>query len=173
MADLVTIDRPDSPDRCQGSVPSGQCTFKKEPGIDYCRIHASSSITNNNQKKYTAYMLHLWQQRINQFTDDDQIKSLRSEVAISRLTLETTLNQCKSNTDLMIAAPKIVQLVQTIEKVVKTCHSLEKDTGFLLDKTKVGIVADNIVKVLTRHITDPELLRTISVELLETLLENV
>ena len=154
---------PDSPLRCQGMVPStGQCILKRVEGSDYCPVHMASAATNMEQKKMRNFRLGLWQQRVNQFADNDQIKSLREEIGITRLVLEEIVNKCGNTTDLILYSNKIVEITMKIEKLVASCHRLEAATGVLIDKTQALHLADLISDIVGDYVTDEQQLVAIS-----------
>lgn len=163
-----------SPDRCQGMIRNGQCPFKKEPNSDYCAVHISKKAANEDQhinKTLRNYHLAKWQNRINEFADNSEVKSLREEIGISRMILENILDRCHDTNDLLLYSSKISDHIMKIEKVVSSCHRLEQSTGALLDKTMVIQIANMIIEILSKHITDPDVLETVSSEILDTIVK--
>src|SRR2546421_361414 len=76
-----------------------------------------------------------WQTRLDEFADNDKIKSLREEIGVLRILLEETMSRCHDTNELLLYSNKISELVIKIEKVVASCHRLENATGMLLDKS--------------------------------------
>lgn len=163
---FVRCAEPDDPDRCQGVCKSGQCPYKKEPGLEYCPMHMASGKTGLEKKAMRNYRLGKHQLRVEEFADNDQVKSLREEVGITRMLLEEIVNRCADANDLLMYSNKISQLVGQIEKLVVSCDRLERSTGMLLDKTRVTHLADVIINIIGMHITDPEALPQISHQIL-------
>jgi hypothetical protein len=154
------------PNRCQGITKTGQCPFKAHEGLLYCKMHAGQSLKKLEKQEIRNYRLAQWQGRINEFADNDKVKSLREEVGVLRLTLESILDKCKDTQDLLIYAGKICALVLNIEKVVSSCHRLELSTGALLDKTAVVQIAGTIVEIIGRHIRNPDQVSMITSEIM-------
>jgi hypothetical protein len=153
------VTNPFDPDRCQGNTnfqgrDIGQCEFKAVPGTSYCKYHAHP-IRGANSEEQRNYQLSRYRARVNSFADNPQVKSLREEIGILRLLLETTLNQCADASDLERRSHSISELVLRIEKLVKTCHQLETSTGRLLDRSQLLIVAEKIVTIVATHVKDP------------------
>lgn len=158
---IEMMDGPNDPRRCQGMTAlKGQCQHKAMPNVKYCKVHGGSS--QSQRIALRNYQLAIWQERVGQFADNDQLKSLREEIGISRLTLESILMQCKTVTDLILNSNRIAMVVSQIERLVKSCHGLEKSTGFLLDKTAALHLASVIVEIISQEVDDPEAVERIS-----------
>ena len=108
------------------------------------------------------YRLTQYQRRIEEFTDNDKLKSLREEIAILRLLIEERMNQLQTPTDLMLHSHALSELIMKVEKVVTSCHRLESSLGDLLDKSKLTIIIQQLITIIKTHITDPEILERIA-----------
>lgn len=146
----------DSPTRCQGVGPAGQCPYESDQPSNFCGRHKGCTDTVNEQKAIRNYRLTKFRAEIEQKTDSSAIKSLREEIGIARQVLETFINRCESETDLMINSNKISDLVLKIEKLVTSCHRLEKSTSQLLDKTAIIQVAGMFVEIISEYVTDEQ-----------------
>lgn len=114
----------------------------------------------NKQAKYhmAKYRLEQYGMRVNEFAGDDEIKSLRDEIGILRVTLETLVNQCKQPNQLVMFIDKISSLVNQIRQTVESTHKLEEKTSQLLDRKVIVVIADSIVQIVAEHVTDPDVL---------------
>ena len=155
---------PFSPTRCQAVVKQGQCPFEVIPGQTRCQMHSAGGL--QEKAGLTNYRLTIWQKRLNELSNSDAVKSLRDEIGLLRLTLESVVNNCKDANDLLIYSGKISDLAVKIEKLVVSCHKLELSSGTLLDKQSVLQLASNLVDIITRHITNIEDVEIISEEIL-------
>lgn len=151
---LVPIEYPSDPDRCQGASPQGQCRYKALPGKKFCQIHISSTARHEEKQNIRNYRLAKYQARIEEFADNQQVKSLREEIGILRMLLEEVILKCTDSSSLVMASNKIADLVLRIEKLVKSCHYLEKSTGFLLDKSAMTQLAVKMIGIIGDHIDD-------------------
>ena len=123
------------------------------------------------------YLLGQWQGRVSELANGDQVKSLTQEIGILRLMLEKIINRCEDDTALEIKTPAISELVLKIEKVVRSCHSLELQSGKLLDKAQIlhlasmilGIISD----VMSTHINDPQLQEKINAEIADKVIAGI
>lgn len=173
---------PDDPNRCQavGSGGEGQCRYLSLKGIIErketvvqdpslyknalnCPKHGSAKqIQKEERKRVNQYRLQVWQERIHEFTESEQVKTLRDEIGILRFLLETMLNKCGSATELMIYSQKIGDLVMKIEKTVRSCDRLESNMGMLIDRAGALILAAKIVETITEHVKEPAIIDQIS-----------
>ncbi len=145
----------DDPHRCQGITKYGQCDFRAYENEKYCKMHGGTkSYEKTNLEKNRNYRFLKYQDRINHFADNDQVKSLREEIGILRMILEETVNKCKDDVDLLIYSPKITELAIKIEKLVVSCHRLETSLGQTLDKTAILSMATRMVNIISEHISD-------------------
>jgi len=139
-------------ERCQYK----ECKHKKHGLADTCTHHGGVKTDSARQKtSANTYRLTLFQARVNQFSKDPNIKNLRGEIGILRLLIETRLNQCKDDYDLMLQSAAIATLVTQANSLVTSCHRIETLTGHLLDKQSLAEFATNVVEIITNEV-DPE-----------------
>lgn len=148
--DIVRV-AADDPDRCQQVMGTGQCNNRKAEGstLPYCPAHIGAHGKNLEKASIRLYHINKWKQRLDQLTDHDQVKTLTEEIGVLRLLLENTLNLCKEEMDLLMHSAKISDLAIKIEKLVVSCHKLEKSSGALLDKSAIIRVAADIIEVIS------------------------
>lgn len=155
-------------DRCEATVTQGQCPYTKAEGTNYCPMHGSNSgRIARQQETIRNYRLARWQQRINDFADNDQIKSLREEIGILRMMMEEMLIKCTDTTELMLYSHRISDLAMKIERLVVSCDKLENRMGMLLSKRAVLQLAGTYVNIINTYVSDPDVIEQISNEMLE------
>ena len=138
--------------RCQHDA----CKHVKHGLSNYCTHHGGVNDDSHKQKKAAnTYRLNLFQARVDQFATDPSIKNLRGEIGILRLLIETKLNQCKDDYDLMLQSASIATLVTQANSLVTSCHRIETLTGHLLDKQSLAEFAVKVVDIITNEV-DPE-----------------
>lgn len=153
MTDWKKVEH-DDPTRCKADIQGGGCYYQAvkhdegEGRFDYCPRHISHQRRTAKKESYRRYQIERYNQRIDQLKGEDDIKSLRDEIAILRMTLEEVLNSCQSTSDLLMRAGTIERMVLAVDKVVKSCHSIEISTGKLLDGSTVLKIADELVSVV-------------------------
>jgi len=156
------------PDRCQGVDGHGQCHHKRVIPSNYCPRHGGNrGVAAAEKEKVRNYQLGKWRNRVNAFADNPEVKSLREEIGILRMMLESTLNRCQDDNDLVVWAGKIQELVRDIEKVVNSCHRLEERTGVLLDKPTILTLADTLVRIIGEHVADADALDIIATRMVD------
>lgn len=155
-------------DRCSGIDGNGQCQFKRIPPSKFCPRHgANQALANQEVEKVRNYNLGKWRARIHSFADNPEVKSLREEIGILRMMLETVLGKCQDENDLLIYCGKIQELVRDIDKVVQSCHKLEERTGVLLDKPTILTLSDVLVSLIADHVPDSDALDMIAGKMIE------
>lgn len=175
MADF-TFERCEAtdPNRCQGIIRSGpsagQCFFKAVPNSTFCpRCGGASQHNKNEQVALRNYRLTQYAARVGELAGNSEIKSLREEIGIVRMTLETLLNSCKTQNDALIYIDKINSLVDNIKKLIEASQKLEEKNNNLLDRKVVIVIGDSIVSLLAQYITDPDQLNEIGGKICESI----
>jgi hypothetical protein len=141
---------PDSPDRCQAVHNGGQCIWKACEGSKYCEAHGGNKAIEAKEKESMRnYQLTKWQARIDQKKSTPDLKNLRDEIAILRMMLEERLNACSSGTDLMLHSSAISDLIMKVEKVVASCHKLDRSRGLMIDKQAILNFAGRVIQIIT------------------------
>lgn len=159
---------PEHPGRCQAVGQKDQCPYMAVEGGSYCLRHGGATQRESNrQEAIRNYRLAKWQERVGQFADNDQVKSLREEIGVLRMLLEETVVRCAESTDLLIHSSTISDLVMKLEKLVASCHRLETASGQLLDRAAALQLASKVVEIVGRHVSDAEALDRIAQDIAE------
>lgn len=169
-AKYVTED--DDPSRCQANAASGQCRMIAVEGRPYCRVHAGPGNRTASREEQRNYRLSKFQARVEAFADNDQIKSLREEIGITRMLIEELVNQCNDNTQLVLHSNRISDLIMKAEKLVTSCHRIEASTGLLLDKGAIMQLANVLVDIISRYIKDETHLNRISTQIIQAIAQS-
>src|SRR4051812_44358846 len=85
------------PNRCQGLIQKGtnggQCYYKAVPGSQFCLMHGGGKQADENKRAgLKNYRLQQYGERVGDFANNPEIKNIREEIGILRMTLETLLN---------------------------------------------------------------------------------
>lgn len=167
---LVPIEFEGDPERCQNNNGTVQCRYKAIPGKNVCRIHVASSARVEEVQSTRNYRIAKYQMRLEEFADNPQMKSLREEIGLLRIVLEEVWNSCNGDSNKVIASSnKIADLVTRVEKLVKSCHHLEKSTGALLDKAAAQQMMGRVLSIITEHIEDTEIIGKIADEIVKAI----
>jgi hypothetical protein len=169
----LIIAEEDDPRRCQGikRINGDQCQYLADPGIAYCAKHKGMLDTVIKNKNKRNYNLTKFRSQIEEKTDNTQIKSIREEIGITRQVLETIINMCESEVDLILNSNKIADLVLRIEKLVTSCHKIERSTSQLLDKSALIQLSGNFIEIISDYLS-PEQQNEVADKLVE-LISNV
>lgn len=156
---------PDDPNRCQSLYANQQCPYKALDGYVSCMLHAGRTAQAYKRKReLKQYRLNQWQARVTEFAEHEAVKSLREEIGIARLLMETIVGVCSSPNDLLQYHGKISDLLTKIERLVAQCHKLEAATGALIDKSAALRLAADFVDIIGKYITDEDILNNIGNE---------
>ena len=161
----------DDPERCQKGNhgdANQPCYFKRVLPSNYCPRHGGcKALVAHKVEQVRNYNLTKWRARVNGFADNPEIKSLREEIGIIRMLIETVVEKCNDESDLVMYSGRIQQLIQQAQKLVVDCHKLEERTGVLLDKPSILTLADSFVKIISEFIEDGDALDTIALRMVE------
>ncbi len=139
-----------SPDQCQMIIRGKcQCTNKKAPDSDYCPMHGG---VPRERQKANNYRIERYRVRLREFTESDQVKSLRDEIGLLRILVEERFNRIDGHSDLLLHSGPLSDLIMKIEKVVVSCHKLEGSMGKLVDRAAILRFASEIVQLVTEEI---------------------
>ena len=154
--DFPRITAPDDPDRCQRTMmPFGQCKNKARKDSKFCHAHANNlEELRKNDAAVRNYMLSKWRARTEALTSSSVIKSLREEIGILRLLIEERINSCQDTADLLLQSGPISDLVSRVEKVVLSCHKLERSLDHVLDRNTLIQFASEIISIVSETLAD-------------------
>ena len=157
----------DDPNRCHGVRGGDVCMNKAVNGSEYCEYHGDNKKSNISQ-----YRLSKFQARLEEKAGQSNIKSLRDEIAILRITLEERLNSMQSPLEILTHTHTIGDMCLKIEKLVTSCHKLEKSMNNFMDETQATQFGLELVQIITRHVDDTKAIENIVNELSE-LIKNL
>jgi len=161
--EMVKVSEPDDPTRCQGVGPIGQCLYKAVPGGTHCmRCGGNKQLDKIEKENTDMYRVDMFRARIARMKNNGEVKSLSNEVAILRMLMEEKLRVCTSETDLIMASASIGDLVLKIDRVVVSCHKLEKNLGQHLDKSALLQFAGEVVELIGNVVTDKDQIKAVA-----------
>lgn len=156
-------------EQCQGKQNGQSCPNRPLSGKKYCNSCNILHGTSTEVGKLRAYRLTRWQTRLEEFGESSTLRSLTDEIGISRITLEAIVNSCNNENELLANSHRIADLVSRIEKLIVSCHRLEKSTGALLDKSSVLRLAGDVIGIVQRHVSDAEIVDKIATEIIDSI----
>lgn len=162
-------------EQCQNKRNGVECLNRALSGKKYCNACDILIGTSTEAGRLRSYRLTKWQTRLEEFSDSSQVRSLTDEIGVARITLEAIMNSCDTENDLLANSHRIGDLVTRIEKLITSCHRLEKSTGALLDKSSVLRLAGDVIGIVQRHVSDAEIVDRIASEIIDAIskTENV
>jgi hypothetical protein len=145
---MAHVREPDDPARCKGSCGSEQCWNRAVTGSDFCEAH--NGIDKGPANNMRSYLLAQAedQAKLAQYAESENIKSLRDEIALARIMVERYWNMVKTDNDFIARAPSINSLLLTIERLIKSSHSIEQSLQTLLGRPAVIAFAQLLVQAV-------------------------
>lgn len=138
--------------RCEHTSKSGQCYHTAVEGSKFCADHCRDPQAGSKRQ----YMLNkaIYQQRYSAFAESDDLRTLKDEIAILRMVMQERLNMIGSDSEMLASCGQIASLAVTIERLVKSCHTLESRLGSLLAKPTLLGIANDMVQILLQELAD-------------------
>lgn len=165
---------PDDPHRCQakGDIKEGQCPFTAVEGEIYCPKHNGTQMQARKAlQRVHDYRLQIWQERVTEFSESENVRSLKGEIGILRLMIEQILNKCTDSSELVIYSGRISDLIVKLDKLMNSMNTFDTKMGMMLDKTAAITLASRVVDVISKHITEPTVVDAISSGIIDILSE--
>lgn len=154
---------PEHPDRCAGIAAGEQCPMFAVKGGTQCMLHGGNKqLASQEAKSLRNYQLTKFRAQLERHATSDNIKGLRDEIGILRMMLETRLNKCNDEMDLLLHSGPISDMVLKIDRLVNSCHKLEGSMGQLLDKTAILQFANVVIDIISDEITDETVVNKIA-----------
>lgn len=172
MADIIKAPFAGHPNRCGAMAGVNQCpnlSVELSEGAFGTRCLAHGGNTQQASAKAKSlhnYRLTRWQGELERHAGSSQIKSLRDEVGIARMLLETRLNQIEDGGGLLLQSHHISDMLSRIERLVVSCQKVETMTGQMLDKQDLAEFGSQVIAIIYSHVEDAEILEAISTEIL-------
>lgn len=152
---LIKCTDADDSQRCQSTDANGQCWYRANVNATMCPRHGGNMEEAKIEKESTdMYRVDMWKARILRQKTHPEVKSLANEVAILRMLMEEKLRICMDDTTLMLASTSISELVMKIDKVVTSCHKLEKNLGLHMDKAAILQFGGEVIQLITEKVTN-------------------
>ncbi len=140
------------PQRCQSVTASAQCPKRSIAGSDFCVAHAHIGQAELHERRVRHYLLSNpdLQARLNRQAGIEEVRTLREEIYLARVMVETRLDLVEEGDrgDMLAAFSNVNTYLQTIEKLVSSCHRMEISLGSLLSKASVFTIGQEIVSIL-------------------------
>lgn len=155
----------DDPRRCQGRGPHNQCMMVKCEGSDYCHMHGGHMAAKSKERKDLHNLqVTRFKAQLVRLGNSSQIMSLRDEIGVARMVLETFINKCEGDTDLLTFSPQIAKQTESISKLVRDCHYIEAKMGNLLDRGALMQFGSKIIDIINENIADDDIKKLIAMK---------
>ena len=146
------------PRRCQGINKNGQCAQLALDGEDFCRRHGRKSSADIEKARLRHYLLSnpVLQERMERQNGIEEVRSLREEIHLARVMVETRLDLIEEGNkgEMLAAFGPVNTYLQTIEKLTASAYKMEIQIGNLLTKASVFTLGQDIVIILAEELKD-------------------
>jgi hypothetical protein len=88
------------------------------------------------------------QAKLAHFADHEDLKSLRDEIGLVRMMIQATWNSAKTDVEKLQAYSKVNTFCLTLERLVKTCQTLDQSMGHLIAKPALLRLAQSICNIV-------------------------
>lgn len=139
--------------RCEFNRSTGQCTEEALPNDKFCSLHTRLD-PEKNQKRLYNLLKFKYRSRYEEIGDHEALRSLRDEVAISKMMLEENLNSIQNDSEFAAARGNLAQQLVTVEKLVSAMIKMEVNLGTLISKPTLLKIASDIVRILLEELKD-------------------
>lgn len=140
------VDAPDDERRCQAVTAGKQCGRVSMEATDRCERHGGN--TDFNRQMYIINSQEA-KDRFIRLNSHNAVGSLRNEIAMARSLLEERFNAIGDNpATLALNIGPLNQLLLTIERLVKSAHTLEFNLGEVVGKGALLALAKTTSDVL-------------------------
>lgn len=145
---MQRVNEPDDPRRCKGNTGTEQCWYVAATGSEFCTGHNGRDHSESINKR--AYLLAQAadQAQLARFSESETIKSLRDEIALARMMVERHWNAIKTDNDFVSRSSSVNTLLLTIERLVKSSHSIEQSMQSLLGREHVIAFGQMLVQAV-------------------------
>ena len=120
---------PADPQRCQAATRNGQWWGVRVEGSDYCRGHARGHIPMPSGMRLLLLAKAQDRARLAELAEHDDIKSLRDEIALTRMMVERLWNSAQSDAEQLAVYGRVNSHILTLERLVKTLQSDRRAAG--------------------------------------------
>jgi hypothetical protein len=134
--------------RCKSSGPSGQCLNRAEDGSNYCTCHCG--VNQAPARQLRKYMLATAEDQglLDRYTDDAELKSLREEIALTRVMIQNVVRAAKTEAEKINAYSRVNSYMLTLERLMKTGHSLDQSLGQLVGKADLLALGKQLYQIV-------------------------
>jgi hypothetical protein len=141
--------------QCEYVTEFGQCEKKAIDGHRFCKGHARRPEDDIALGQYLVSKRLFGEAPIRHLEADD-IKSLKTEIALLRTMVEKRWNMIENDVEFVAAFPTMKDSFLALEKLVTSCHQMEVKLDQLVSKQALLSLAQKIVGVIQEELP-PEL----------------
>ena len=170
---LQRVQDPADRGRCKAPTAEGQCMNRAEDGSEYCLAHTRPRLGPSPTKRIYMLARADARMRLAELADHEEVKSLREEIAMTRMMIETQFNGIATDVDWQLKWPAIERGIHTVHKLVKDCHVIEQNLGNLLAKQTIFQLAHRICEIVVNRLEGIEVYEAITDDIVRQIVQSV
>ncbi len=143
----------DDPNRCMSNDAKGRCLNLAVEGSEYCPCHGG----RRSNKKIYELKASKYQAAIERHGEHDEVKSLRTEIGILRMLMETRLNMIQDDSDMMLQSQSISNLTIQLEKLVSSCNKIDLQLESIITEDHAIQWMAEISDIIAEYVKDSEI----------------
>jgi len=172
--EAITRCEPNHPNRCLHTGKHGQCNNLSEPDAQYCPAHISQHREKANKKRARMLKLRNFEDRLDELVEAEGILNLREEISVARIVLEQIFEVSAGDGNSLIAFSSQISIyLERIKSLVLTCHKMEKQLGFVLEKDKLLKLVSIIIEIITSEVHKTGLTEEEGSRLIEVIADKI
>lgn len=143
-----------------------QCPQQAVDGGTKCLHHGGN--TQLEQMKKTElrnYRLSIFKEQVRDKIVSSELRSLTEEIGILRLTLESRLNLCKDELDLVAQSSSVAMLISNINSLVTAANKNDMIAKNYISREQLALFATKVVDIIAKNVTDSDTLNKIANEI--------
>lgn len=141
--------------QCEYISSFGQCEHEAREGSPFCKDHGRRKEDEIQLGQYLVSKRLFGEAPVRHLEADD-IKSLKTEIALLRTMVEKRWNMIENDIEFVAAFPTMKDSFLALEKLVTSCHTMEVKLDQLVSKQALLSLAQRIVGVIQDELP-PEL----------------
>jgi len=170
----MRVNDPADPRRCKAACPDGQCQNVAAHGSEFCEHHGGLDHLPVEMKRGFLLAKAEERNRLVALSDDlEPVKELRDAISLQHMLIEKRYNAIKDDADMIQSCGPLNQMLQTMERLVSSCHRIETNLGELLARNAVLALAKEMVEIVISELEGIEDYEAIIDRITERLVETI
>jgi hypothetical protein len=139
--------------QCEYITQAGQCKHSPIENSRFCERHSAKDSDVINLGQYLVSK-RLFGDAPTRHLEADEIKSLKTEIALLRSMIERRWNMLENDIEFVAAFPTMKDSFLAVEKLVSSCQQMEVKLDLMISKQGLLSLAQRIVGVIQENLPE-------------------